>query len=238
MTTTPKPISHTGHRQRLKARADSGGFDSFLDHEFLELLLTWAIARKDTKPIAWALLNRFGSIANVLDANEAALLDVPGVGPKTIRFLKLIRETFKRYTRGRVPRYIKLTAPQDILNYCHASLAGRKEELLEVIFLSARCTVLRTRIMAIGSIDKITIEPRQIIEEALKEKASGFIIVHNHPSGDPAPSNEDIAWTKQLEQAAKLFNIILWEHFIMARKLHFSFRGNNLLEPPPKTQKD
>ncbi|WP_428074460.1 RadC family protein [Candidatus Avelusimicrobium luingense] len=235
--TTSKSPSHTGHRRRLHARIDNSGFDSFLDHEILELLLTCVIARKDTKPIAWDLLNRFGSITHVLDADETSLLDTPGVGPKTAHFLKLIHETIKRYMRARIPKQIKLTSPQNILDYCHTSLSGKKEELLEVIFLSARCTVLRSRIMAIGSITKITVEPRQIIEEALKEKASGIIIVHNHPSGNPTPSTEDITWTKQLEKAAKLFNIILWEHFIMAQGSHFSFRGNNLLDPPPQLQK-
>jgi len=226
-------LSHTGHRQRLQKRIEDNGFDTLLDHEFLELLLTCSIPRKDTKPIAWTLLHRFGSIAGALDANESALLDVPGIGPKTARHLKLVRESFKRYTRAQLSKQIKLSTLEEVLDYCNASLSGRKEEFLEIIFLSIRCTFMYTRTLSTGSISQITLEPRRIIEEVIKAKASGFILVHNHPSGDPSPSEEDIKWTKKLEASAKVFGITLWEHFIMASSGHFSFRQNNILEPPP-----
>ena len=232
--TTRTPSPHEGHRARLQQRVYETGTDSLLDHEFLELLLTYAIARKDTKPIAWALLKRFGSFSAVLDANEAALQDIPGIGPRTAQLLLLVRDSFKRYSQDHLPKRIKLKSMDDVLDYCKSSLAGKQEEFLEVIFLSVRCTIIRTRRVACGAIASITLDPRQIVELALKEKASGIILVHNHPSGDPRPSADDIAWTKELEKATKLFGITLWEHFVVSRQAHFSFRAHQLLEPVQK----
>lgn len=226
------PAPYIGHRLRLKKRLHSVGVDSFLDHEFLELLLTYVIARKDTKPIAWALLKRFGSLAAILDATPSALMEVEGVGPSTAQFLKLIRSALKRYTHAGIPKRIKLGSIQEVLDYCQASLAGKKEEFVEVIFLSVRGTILNTRIVATGSISHIFIEPRQIIEHAMHEKAASLIIVHNHPSGDPRPSPQDITWTLQTKQAAFLFNIKILDHLIIANEGYYSFNAAGFLVYP------
>lgn len=226
-STTP---THLGHRKRLQQRLRTVGIDAFLDHEFLELLLTYAIARKDTKPIAWALLKRFDSVAGVLDAQEDALMEVPGVGPSTARFLKLVRHALKRYTRARVPKRIKIESPSDVLEYCKASLAGKQEEFVEVIFLSVRHTIIDARVVATGSISQICIEPRQIVEYALHEKAAALIIVHNHPSGDPRPSPQDIAWTVKTKEAAQLFNIKILDHLIIANGGYYSFNAAGYLK--------
>ncbi len=235
MATPTKPL-HLGHRRRLQQRLDSVGPDAFLDHEFLELLLTYAIPRKDTKPIAWALLKRFGSVAGVLDANPSALQTVDGVGSHTARFLKLVRSAFKRYTRSHVPKQIKLGSPQEVLDYCHASLAGKQEEFIEAIFLSARNTIITTRIVASGSLSAVSIEPRQLVARAMQENAAALIVVHNHPSGDPTPSPEDITWTKQLEDALLLFSIRLLDHLIVSKSTYFSFGQNELLKEPRRFQ--
>lgn len=221
--------AHLGHRQRLKQRLYSMGTDSFLDHEFLELLLTYPIARKDTKPIAWALLKRFGSVAGVLDASETSLLQIPGVGPSTAQFLKLVRSALKRYARARVPKGIALKSPYEVLEYCKASLAGKQEEFVEVLFLSVRHTIISTRVVAAGSISQISITPRQIIEHALTEKAAALIIVHNHPSGDPTPSSEDITWTLKTQEAAQLFDIKILDHLIIGKGTYYSFTANGFL---------
>lgn len=227
--------SHAGHRQRLKQRLRTVGADSLLDHEFLELLLTYAIARKDTKPLAWALLKRFGSLANVLDAGELALKDIPGIGPNTALFLQLIRSAHKRYARARIPKRVELNTPQKVLDYCQASLAGKQEEFLEVIFLSIRGTILSTRIMGTGSITQICVEPRQIVKEALKVNASALIIVHNHPSGDTTPSQEDLLWTLKTKEAAWLFGIKLFDHLIVSKDSYYSFNKSGYLTyPNPK----
>ena len=230
--TKPTTPSHIGHRQRLKQRLHTVGIDAFLDHEFLELLLTYSIARKDTKPIAWALLKRFGSIAGVLDASPEALAEVPGIGPSTAQFLQLVRASLKRYTRARIPKRIEMKSPHDVLEYCKASLAGKQEEFVEVLFLSIRHTIISTRMVAAGSISQIYIQPRQIVAYAMAEKAAAIIIVHNHPSGDPQPSAPDISWTLQTKEAAWLFNIKVLDHLIIAKNGYYSFNANGYLNYP------
>ena len=230
MTTSPKP-SHFGHRARLRKRVETAGIASFLDHEFLELLLTYSITRKDTKSIAWQLLKQFGSLSAVLDADEAALSKVPGVGPRTIQLLTLVREAFSRYTKDKLPRTIKVGTVNDILDYCRYSLAGKHEEFVEVMFLSNGWKLLKTHRFIEGAISEIRLEPRKVVEMALHIKATGLIVIHNHPSGDPRPSAADLAWTNQLEQAAGVFDISVWEHLIICRHAHFSFHGHQLVHP-------
>ena len=225
---------HLGHRRRMKQRFVSNGIDSFLDHEILELLLTYAIPRKDTKPLAWQLIKHFGSISNVLDADEMSLMDVDGIGPHTAQFLKLLRGVIKRYMHADLPQHISMKNPQEVLDYCQASLAGKKEEFLEVLLLSVRFTLKSARVIATGSIDQILIEPRQILRWALKENAAAIILVHNHPSGDPSPSPEDIQMTQQLVQAAKLLNIQVLDHLIVSKGAYYSFLAHGYIEKPKK----
>lgn len=233
MATSPKP-SHLGHRARLRARVESAGLDSLLDHEFLELLLTYAITRKDTKSLAWNLLKQFGSLSAVLDADEAALCEVPGIGPRAAQLLVLVRDAFSRYAKDQLSQTIKVGALDDILDYCRYSLAGKHEEFVEVMFLSTGWTLLNTRRFFGGAISEINLEPRKIVEMALNIKATGLIIIHNHPSGDPRPSAADVAWTEQLEKAASVFDISVWEHLIVCRNAHFSFHGHQLVHPKEK----
>ncbi len=219
-TTAP----HQGHRQRLREKFISTGLDPFLDHEVLELLLTYVIARKDTKPLAWALLKKFGTLADILDATPQQLVQVPGIGPNAAHFLKLIRAVFKRYSLGEVKGNVEISSPQQLLNYCKASLAGKKEECLEVIFLSVRNTLIGTQVLSSGLIDRVAVTPRKIIETALTAKAASIILVHNHPSGNAYPSKQDIAWTKDTIAAARLFSIAVRDHIIIGKNNYYSMR--------------
>lgn len=225
MRKNSKP-SYIGHRKRIREKFASAGLDSFLDHETLELLLTYALARKDTKPIAWSLLKKFGSLSAVLDADLAQLLTVRGIGPNTAQFLKLIRAVFKKYSLEEVKERITIRTPQQVLEYCKASLAGKKEECLEVIYLSVRNTVMSTQIIASGLIDRVAVSPRKIIECALLAKASALILVHNHPSGDATPSQEDIILTQDVIRAASLFGISVHDHIIVGKGAHYSLKAN------------
>lgn len=225
MPNNSKP-SYIGHRERIREKFASAGLDSFLDHETLELLLTYAVARKDTKPIAWALLKKFGSLAAVLDADPAQLTNVPGVGQNTARFLKLIRAVFKKYSFDEVKERVTIRTPQQVLDYCKASLAGRKEECLEVIYLSVRNTVMSTQVVASGLIDRVAVSPRKIVECALAAKASAIILVHHHPSGDATPSQEDINLTQSVIRAAELFGISVHDHIIIGKGAHYSLKAN------------
>ena len=217
--------SYIGHRHRLKQRLSAVGLDALLDHEILELLLTYAIPRKDTKPLAWALIKRFGSLANVLDAEEAALLDVPGIGPNAAQFIKLIRGLLKKYMLTEVKKQIQISTPQQVLDYCKASLAGKKEEFLEVIFLSVRNTLISTQVVAEGSISQVAVSPRKIVEYAIKEKASALILVHNHPSGDAHPSPQDIELTQKIAQAVQVLGIMLHDHIIVSKGTSYSLKA-------------
>lgn len=224
---TPREkFTHQGHRQRLRQKFTTAGLEPFLDHEVLELLLTYAIARKDTKPLAWALLKKFGSLSAVLDAPKAQLLQVPGVGEQTACFLQLVRAVFKRYSLGHVSKEVAIHSPQQVIEYCKASLAGKKEECLELIFLSVKSTIIGTQVLSSGMIDRVAVTPRKIIESALLAKAKGIILVHNHPSGDATPSKEDIAFTKETIAAAQLFDISVRDHLIIGARNYYSLRLN------------
>lgn len=225
MPKNSKP-SYIGHRERIRNKFVSAGLDSFLDHETLELLLTYTISRKDTKPIAWALLKKFGSLSAVLDADPSQLITIPGIGPRSAQFLKLIRGVFKRYSLEEVKEKVSIRTPQQVLEYCKASLSGKKEECLEVIYLSVRNTVMSTQVVASGLIDRVAVSPRKIVECALLAKASAFILVHNHPSGDATPSQEDIDLTQDVIRAAALFGISVHDHIIVGKGTHYSLKAH------------
>ncbi len=225
MPPNQKP-SYVGHRERIREKFASGGLDHFLDHETLELLLTYCIARRDTKPTAWALIKRFGNLSAVLDAPLEELMSVKGVGKQSALFLKLIRAVFKKYSLEEVQDKITIRTPDEVLTYCKASLAEHTEECLELIYLSVRNTVIGTEIVSSGTLDRVSISPRKIVERALAAKASAIILVHNHPSGDPTPSADDIAVTKEVTRAAALLGITVHDHIIIGRGQHYSLKAN------------
>ena len=214
------------HRERIRAKFQSGGLEHFLDHETLELLLTYCIARRDTKPLAWALLKRFGNLSAVLDAPVEELCSVRGIGKNTALFLKLIRAVFKKYSLEEVKEKDIIHTPEEVLSYCKASLSGNSEECLELIYLSVRNTVIGTETISYGTLDQVSISPRKIVERALAAKASALILVHNHPSGDPTPSLDDIAMTKDVCRAAALFGIAVHDHIIIGQGVHYSLKAN------------
>lgn len=222
--------SFIGHRERLRQKLAEHGLDSFLPHEALELLLTYAIPRKDTKPIAWALLKKFGSLAEVLDADEKQLREIDGIGEYAAQFLKLIRAVFKIYSLNHVQLKPSIRSPQQVIDYCKASLADKQEECLELIFLSVRNTVIGTQVVASGLLDQVAVSPRKIVECALKAQAAALILVHNHPSGDASPSKEDIALTQEVINAAALFSIRVLDHIIIGKGgTHYSLRTNDVI---------
>lgn len=222
---TDKP-SYLGHRERIRAKFAASGLEPLADHEVLELLLTYAIARRDTKPLAWALIKQFGSLGEVLDADPAALAAVKGVGKGTAAFLKLVRALFTRYSLEELRQTATIRSPEQVVQYCKASLAGRSEECLELIYLSVRNTVIRTETVALGLIDRVSISPRKIVERTLAAKASAVILVHNHPSGDVTPSLEDILLTQEVVGAARLLGISVYDHIIVGKQAYYSLKAN------------
>lgn len=228
MSPTPQPLQ-TGHRDRIRKKFLSAGLESFLDHEVLEFLLTYSIPRKDTKPLAWKLLKNFGSLTNVLDASTKELLDVPGIGKQTALFIPFVRALLKRYTLSEITSRPSGVTPEAVINYCKASLSDKKEEFLQILFLSTRHTIIGSKIMSTGNNDKVEVQPRDILGEAFACKAVNFILVHNHPSGDPEPSPEDIKFTRALEEAAFFMGIGFSDHIIVGKGKIFSFREHHLM---------
>lgn len=218
--------AYMGHRSRLREKFATGGLENFLDHETLELLLTYCIARRDTKPLAWALIKRFGNLSAVLDAPVEELCSVPGMGEHSAQFLKLIRAVFKKYSLEEVKEKQAIRTPEEVVAYCHASLAGQSDECVELIYLSVRNTVMGTEIISSGTLDRVSISPRKIVERALAAKAAAIILVHNHPSGDPTPSMDDIVLTKEVARAAALLGISLHDHIIVGKGRHYSLKAN------------
>ena len=225
MCAQEKP-SYMGHRQRLRDKFVAGGLENFLDHEALELLLTYCIARRDTKPLAWALIKRFGNLSAVLDAPAEELCKVPGMGEHSSQFLKLIRAVFKKYSLEEVKEKQTIRTPEEVVSYCNASLAGQSDECVELIYLSVRNTVMGTEIISSGTLDRVSISPRKIVERALAAKAAAIILVHNHPSGDPTPSLDDIIMTKEVARAAALLGISVHDHIIVGKGRHYSLKAN------------
>lgn len=230
MTQPQEQPSYIGHRKRLRAKFLRSGLEILADHEIIELMLTFALPRRDTKPLAWALLKRFGSVAGILDATPDELCQVKGIGPQAALLLNVTRALFKRYTFAEMKGQIFTGTPESVLAYCKATLSGRRDESLEILLLSSNNTIFASRQIAQGQLDKIVIEPRQILSYALIDKAKNIVIVHNHPSGDPTPSDEDKKFTYQLIQAAAPLGIGLQDHIIIGKGDFYSFRTHGLLD--------
>ena len=221
--------SFLGHRERLRKKFLNTGLESFLPHEILELLLTYSIPRKDTKPIAWTLLKKFGSLSDVLDAKEEDLLKVEGVGPASIVLLKLMRGIMRNYSLERIKQRKEISTPENLLEFCKASLHGKQEEAFEVIFLTVRNTVIAVERLCQGSLNTAIISPRKILEKAFSYNAAGLIFIHNHPSGEPIPSPEDKHLTETLTRVTTPLGIMVLDHIIVGRGKFFSMKANCLI---------
>ncbi len=217
------------HRKRLRARFNDGGADAMPDYELLELVLFRAIPRQDVKPIARALIDAFGDFNRVLSAPAARLSEVKGIGDAVITELKIIEAATHRMARARVIQRPVLSSWDSLLDYCHTIMAHRDTEQFRVLFLDRKNTLIEDEAQGTGTVDHVPVYPREIMKRALELNASAIILVHNHPSGDPTPSPEDIAMTKQVEQAARALSLTLHDHLIIGKSREISFRAEGLL---------
>jgi DNA repair protein RadC len=218
-----------GHRVRLRARYREVGEAGLLDYELLELLLTFAIPRRDTKLLAQKLLERFGTLSRVFEAEPAALEAVDGIGPQAATLLSLIRPLAARFLKGAPTVKNLLRSTRKAAVYFQAKLKGLPEEEVHVAFVNARNAVTATVRLKQGPADQADVYVRQVIERALAHKASGFILAHNHPSGDPTPSPQDRELTQAVKAAAALVGIRFLDHLIIGDSEPFSFKANGLL---------
>ena len=225
-----KPLPHfLGHRERLKERFREAGSDSMPDYELLEMLLFRAIKRGDTKPLAKLLLARFGTFAEVLSAPPERLMEVTGVGEAVATEIKLVHAAAMRLMRGQVINRPILSTWNGILDYVRAAMAFHDTEQFRILFLDKKNQLIADEVQQQGTVDHTPVYPREVIKRALDLAASAIVLVHNHPSGDPAPSLADIEMTKKIVDAGQRLSIIVHDHVIVGRKGHFSFRSNGLI---------
>ena len=217
------------HRKRLRERFVRGGPDGLHDYELLELLLTYAIPRVDVKPVAKGLIKRYGGLARVLDASHAELESVPGLGGASATLIRLVKELCGAYLKEGILRRDILSAPDAVVDFSRAKIAGFPHEAFMVIFLNTKNELIDYQVLQEGTIDRATIYPRRVIEAALSRHASGLILVHNHPSGHPDPSAEDKVLTQAIVDAARTMDIRVLDHLIVGSRGHFSFAENRLM---------
>ena len=219
---------HLGHRERLRERFLTAP-ESLPDYEILELLLFMAIPRRDVKPIAKTLIARFGNLGGVLNATLQELQGVSGVSENTAIAIKTIRAAGLRLLRQDITGKPVLNSWQRLLDYLHASMAHERKEHFRLLFLNKKNELIGDEIQQSGTVDHTPAYPREIMKRALELGATALILVHNHPSGDSAPSQADIDMTRQIIAAAAPFNIIVHDHLIVSRKGTSSFKTMGLM---------
>ena len=218
-----------GHRERLRARYRLHGEAALEDYELLELLLTYAIPRHDTKLFAKKLLERFGTLARVFEAEPAALEVIDGIGPQAATLISLIRPLATRFVTQAPKAKTILRSTVDAAAYFQAKLKGLLEEEVHVAFVNSKNAVTATECLQRGTVDQSVVYVRKVIEHALAHKASGFLLVHNHPSGDPTPSSDDRDLTQALKAAAATVGVRFLDHLVIGETDPFSFKANGLL---------
>jgi DNA repair protein RadC len=223
------PPSYLGHRERLRERFVNGGAEALPDYELLEMVLFRCIKRADTKPIAKALLARFGTFAEVISAPSHLLTEVQGVGPAVVTELKLIKAAALRLARGEVANRPVLGSWSTIIDYCRAAMAFEEREHFRILFLDKKNQLIADEVQQEGTVDHTPVYTREVIKRALELSSTAIILVHNHPSGDPAPSMADIDMTKKIVQAGEKLGVLVHDHIVIGRKGHVSFRNLQLL---------
>lgn len=224
-----QPSYIADHRQRLRARFMQGGATAIPDYELLELVLFRAIPRRDVKPLARALMDRFGDFNRVITAPEPRLRDISGVGDAVIVELKVIEAAAHRMARSRVMRQHVLSGWDALLDYCHTTMAHRETEQFRVIYLDRKNVVIGDEEQGKGTVDHVPVYPREVAKRALELNASALILVHNHPSGDPTPSQADIDMTQQIFAACSALGLTLHDHLIIGKSRELSFRSEGYL---------
>jgi DNA repair protein RadC len=218
-----------GHRERLRSRFREAGAEALADYELLELVLFRAIPRRDVKPLAKALVKRFGSFADVVAAPEARLMEVEGVSAGIITELKLIHAAAIRIGKGRVAQKPVLSSWTALIDYCRTAMAFAEREQFRVLYLDRKNALIADEVQGEGTVDHTPVYPREVVKRALELSSSAVILVHNHPSGDPTPSQADIAMTRQIIDIAQPLGIVVHDHLIVGRAGHASLKALNLI---------
>jgi DNA repair protein RadC len=217
------------HRERLRERFREAGGASLRDYELLELLLFQAIPRIDTKPLAKALLQKFGSFGEVLGAPVPRLMEVNGIGERAAQHLKVVHAAAQRYLKEPVKQRPLLDSWSSVIDYCRAAMGFEAIEQFRILFLDKRNALIADEVQQSGTVDHTPVYPREVVKRALELGSTAIILVHNHPSGDPTPSRADITMTKSVIDIAKPLGITVHDHIIVGRNGHASLRGLQLI---------
>ncbi|TMV07149.1 JAB domain-containing protein [Ruegeria sediminis] len=217
------------HRKRLRERFMSGGASAMPDYELLELVLFRSIPRQDVKPLARRLMDEFGDFNRVLTAPADRLQAIKGVGESVVTDLKILEACAHRMARARVMQRQVISSWDALLDYCHTTMAHRETEQFRVFFLDRKNVLIADEEQARGTVDHVPVYPREVAKRALELNASALILVHNHPSGDPTPSQSDIDMTNRIQDACSALGLTLHDHLIIGKSAELSFRSAGYL---------
>lgn len=223
------PPGHDGHRERMRTKLLSAGPDALLDHELLEMVLFLALPRQDTKPLAKALIARFGSFAGAIAAPPPELRQVGGAGPAAIAALKTVQGAALRLMRAEVKDQPLLNNWQRLTDYLGATLSRERIEQVRVLFLDAKNRLIADEAHTRGTVNHTPVYPREVAKRCLELQATAIILAHNHPSGDPTPSRADIEMTAEIKAACAVLGVVVYDHLIVGNGRHLSFRREGLL---------
>lgn len=229
---SPEPADtphYHGHRERLRERFRNAGADALSDYEMMELVLFRALPRRDVKPLAKTLLAAFGSFAEAVHAPPTRLREIDGVGDAVIGELQLIAAAAGRIAKGQLKKRTALSSWSDVVDYCRTVMAFADKEQFRVLFLDKRNQLIADEVQQVGTIDHTPVYPREVVKRGLELSATAVILVHNHPSGDPTPSQSDIKMTKAIVTIAEPLGIAVHDHIIIGKNGHASLKSLRLM---------
>jgi DNA repair protein RadC len=220
---------YLGHRERLRGRLIEAGAAALADYELLELILFNAIPQRDVKPLAKALIDHFGSFGDVIAAEPSRLAEVKGVGPRAVAEFKIVEAAARRIAKGAVKKRLPMGSWSEVVDYCRTSMAFEKREIFRILFLDKKNGLIADEVQGAGTVDHTPVYPREVIRRALELSATAIVLVHNHPSGDPTPSTQDVRMTLDIMAIAKPLGVVVHDHIIVGRDGHASLKGMKLI---------
>jgi DNA repair protein RadC len=223
------PPHYLGHRERLRERFRKGGADALGEYELLELILFRAMPRRDVKPLAKSLITRFGSFAEAVSARPERLREIEGLGEAAITELKIVEAAAKCLAKSPIEKRLPLSSFSAVVDYCRTAMAFLDHEEFRVLFLDRKNCLIADEVQGVGTIDHAPVYPREIMRRALELSASAVILVHNHPSGDPQPSTDDIHLTHQIIAIGKPLKVVVHDHLIIGKHGHVSLKGMRII---------
>ena len=218
-----------GHRKRLRERFLKAGRNALADYELLELLLTYAIPRIDTKPIAKSCIRNFGSIINTLQQSDARLMEIQGIGPHVTAYFKAIHACLSRCMETAIENVSHISGPEDVFAFIRLNLGLHANECIYALYLNDARRIIHHAQVGMGTVDRVPLYPREILKPALVHNATGLILAHNHPQGEPLPSDQDLSLTKKLEDISAPLGIELLDHLIVTPLQAYSIKTEKLL---------